>query len=84
MAPFYGWGSTVSWLESCYKETVYFLPLSPKDVLVLILSILEGWKAESTLELTSGFEPGSPGFPSWFRVVAIVKTEVSASMAKKN
>ena len=25
MAPFYGWGSTVSKLQSQYKETVYFL-----------------------------------------------------------
>ena len=35
-APFYGWGSTVSRLQSHYKETVYFLPLGPQDFLVLI------------------------------------------------
>ena len=28
MAPFYGWGSTVSRLQSHYEETVYFLPIS--------------------------------------------------------
>ena len=28
MAPFYGWGSTVSRLQSHYKQTVYFLSLS--------------------------------------------------------
>ena len=28
MAPFYGWGSTVSKLQRHHKETVYFLPLS--------------------------------------------------------
>ena len=29
MAPFYGWGSTVSYLQDQYDEAVYFLPLSP-------------------------------------------------------
>ena len=29
MTPFFGWGSTVSRLHSCYKETIYFLPLIP-------------------------------------------------------
>ena len=28
MAAFYGWGSTVSYLQSHYEEAVYFLPLS--------------------------------------------------------
>ena len=31
MAPFYGWGSTVSRLHSHNKETVYFSPLSPQS-----------------------------------------------------
>ena len=34
MAPFYGWGSTASRLQSHYKETVYFLPLSFQIFLV--------------------------------------------------
>ena len=46
---------------SHFEETVYFLPLSYKKFLVLILSTLEGWKAESTLEPPSGFEHGTPG-----------------------
>ena len=28
MAPFYGWGSIASRLQSHYKEAVYFLPFS--------------------------------------------------------
>ena len=36
MAPFYGWGSTVSRLHSLYKETVYFLLLCPQELQVLI------------------------------------------------
>ena len=43
------------------EEAVYFLPLSSQNFLVLILSTLEGWKAELTLELPSGFEHGTPG-----------------------
>ena len=35
MAPFYGWGSTVSRLQSHYEETVYFVPLSPREFLAL-------------------------------------------------
>ena len=37
MTPFYGWGSTVSRLQSCYEETVYFLPLGPQEFLEIIL-----------------------------------------------
>ena len=46
---------------SHFEEAVYFLPLSSHKFLVLILSISEGWKAESTLEPLSGFEHGTPG-----------------------
>ena len=31
MAPFYGWGSTVSRLQSPFEEVVYFLPLLPRN-----------------------------------------------------
>ena len=31
MAPFYGWGSTVSRLQSHYEETVHFLPLTLRE-----------------------------------------------------
>ena len=50
MAPFYGWGSTVSRLQSNYEETVDFLPLDPHNYLVPIQSASEGWKTELTLE----------------------------------
>ena len=46
---------------SHFEEAVYFLPLSYKKFLVLILSTSKGWKAESTLEPPSGFEHGTPG-----------------------
>ena len=55
MAPFYRWGFTVWRLQSHHEETVYFLPLRLQDVLVLIWSTLEGWKAESALEPPVGF-----------------------------
>ena len=35
---------------SHFEEAVYFLPFNSQKFLVLILSISEGWKAESTLE----------------------------------
>ena len=43
------------------REEAYLLPLSSQKFLVLILSPLEGWKAASILEPTSGFEHGAPG-----------------------
>ena len=46
---------------SHFEEAVYFLPWSSQKFLVLIVSTLGGWKAESTLELFSGFEHGTPG-----------------------
>ena len=46
---------------SHFKEAVYFLPLSSQKFLVLILSTLKGWKAESTLEAPSGFKHKTPG-----------------------
>ena len=56
MAPFYGWSSTVSRLQSHCEETVYILTLGPHNFLVLIKLAFEGWKAELTLELPRGFE----------------------------
>ena len=56
----YGWGSIASKLQSHYEEAAYFLPISSQIFLVLIRLILEGWKAESILEPTSGFEHGTP------------------------
>ena len=35
MAPCYGWGSSVSRLQSHYEETVSFLPLSSQEFPVL-------------------------------------------------
>ena len=46
---------------SHFKETVYVLPLSSQKFQVLILSTLEGWKAELTLEQPTGFEHGTSG-----------------------
>ena len=48
---------------SHFEEAVYFLPLSSQKFQVLILLTSEEWKAESTLEPTSGFEHehGTPG-----------------------
>ena len=53
-------GSTVSKLQSHYKEIVYFLPLNPQKFPVLIWSNLEGWKAKSTLEPPRSFEHETP------------------------
>ena len=61
MIPFYRWGSPVSRLQSHYKETVYFLPLSPREFLILIWSTSEGWNAEFNLIPPSSSEPGTPG-----------------------
>ena len=60
MAPFYGYGSTASTLEPLQGGSL-LLPLSSQKFLMLILSTLEGWKAELTLEPPGGFELGSPG-----------------------
>ena len=58
MAPFYGWVSTASRPQSQFEEAVYFLSLSSQKLVVLILSVSERWKTESTLEPPSGFEQG--------------------------
>ena len=60
MTPFYGWGSTVSRLQSHNEETVYVSPLRSQEFLALIRPTSEGRKAELTLEPTSGFEPLYP------------------------
>ena len=46
---------------SHFEEAVYFLPLSSQKFLLLFLSTSEGWKAELTLEPSSGFEHGTSG-----------------------
>ena len=47
--------ATITARSHC-EETVYALTLGPHDFQVLIKLALEGWKAELTLELPSGFE----------------------------
>ena len=79
MVPFYGWGSTVSKLQSHYEETVYFLPLSSQNILVLIWSTLEGWKAEPTLEPTSGFEPGTPDTRDFPKLSKLLRQQQTAA-----
>ena len=61
MPPFYGWGSTVSRLQSHYGEAVYFLPLSSQIFLVLISLTSEGLKSETALEPPIGFKHGTLG-----------------------
>ena len=51
---FYGWGSTISRLQSNYEETVNFLPLSSQQFLV---PILKGW---IDLGATQWFWTGEP------------------------
>ena len=41
MAPFYGWVSNVSRLQSHYEETVNFLPFSYQELQVLNWSTLD-------------------------------------------
>ena len=36
LAPFFGWGSTASRLQSHYEEAVYFVPLCSQNFQVLI------------------------------------------------
>ena len=62
MNPFYGWGSNASRLKPFQGGSLLFL-ISQK-FMVLILSISEGWKAESTLVPCSSFEHGTPGSSS--------------------
>ena len=64
MLPFCGWDSTALRLQSHYEETFYFLPLNPQNLLVLIWSTSEDWKAELTLEPSSGLTT-KPLFHKW-------------------
>ena len=56
---FYGWGSTASRLQSHYEGAVYFLLISPQEILVLIWSTSAEWKTDLTLKLPPAFEPGT-------------------------
>ena len=53
MAPFCWWGATASRL---YRATMRLQLTFYQKFLVLIRSILEGWKAETTLKPSSGFK----------------------------
>ena len=65
MAPFYGWGSTVSRLQSHYEENAYFLPFSSQEFLAFNWLTSEGWKAELTLEPACGFESQTEHLQQW-------------------
>ena len=57
------WLSFCGWRSTAYRATAKrkFLPLGLQKFLVLIWSTSKGWKAESTLEPSSGYEPKTPG-----------------------
>ena len=57
--PFLLIGFNVSRLQSLFEETIYFLPLSLKEFLVLIWLTSEWWKTELTLAPPCGIEPGT-------------------------
>ena len=61
LAPFHGWSSNVSRLQSHYGETVYFSPLNPQEFVVLTWSTMEEWKTELILKPLSVFEIRTPG-----------------------
>ena len=58
--PFYGWGSTASTLDPLREGSLLFTTKFPEIPGTHFID-LEGWKAESTLELPTGFEHGTPG-----------------------
>ena len=60
MAPFLWMGFNCLKAKATSRSSLLFTT-SPQKFLVLSLSTSEAWKAESTLELPSGFEHGTPG-----------------------
>ena len=54
MAPFYGWGSTASRLQSHYEEAVYFLLLSSqKELPTELHSFIHLFKNSESLQFVS-------------------------------
>lgn len=55
-----GW-SLIGSRKKCYfEQTDCFLPLSSPGFLILVWLTSEGWKTESTLQLSNCLEPGTP------------------------
>ena len=86
MAPFWGWSSTVSKLQSHYDEPAYFLSLSPQEVLVLIWSTLEGWKA--SWPWSQSVSPGTPGLgiqhPNHQAIASLSCYAINKQLQKRN
>ena len=84
MAPFYGWGSTVSRLEPLRGGSL-LLPLSPHKFLILTLSTSEGWKTESTLEPPVVLNTGPLDWESstlTTRPLSLIKAEMKLVLRK--
>ena len=84
MAPFYGWGSTVSRLEPLRGGSL-LLPLSPQKFLILTLSTSEGWKTESTLEPPVVLNTGPLDWESstlTTRPLSLIKAEMKLVLRK--
>ena len=58
MATFYEWGSTASRLELLQGGSLLFTLKFPEIPSTHFTETSEGWNAESTLELSSGFGHG--------------------------
>ena len=84
MAPFYGWGSTVSRLEPLRGGSL-LLPLSPQKFLIFTLSTSEGWKTESTLEPPVVLNTGPLDWESstlTTRPLSLIKAEMKLVLRK--
>ena len=84
MAPFYGWGSTVSRLEPLRGGSL-LLPMSPQKFLILTLSTSEGWKTESTLEPPVVLNTGPLDWESstlTTRPLSLIKAEMKLVLRK--
>ena len=71
MVPFYGWGATTSRIGQHWGGSLLFTNKFP-EFRVLILSNSKGWKAKSTLESPSGFEPPSGPVPLDWEPTALI------------
>ena len=65
--------------QSHFEEAIHFLPLSSQKFLVLTLSTLEGWKAESTLKPPTGFECETSGLGMPQKILPQLSNEIRMS-----
>ena len=84
MVPSYGWGLSASRLQSHYEGSVYFLRLSPQELLVLIALTCVSEPGTFGLRIQSPNHPYNKCFFTMYGIILPFAETIALSLTRTN